>query len=293
MTRSWVLLALSFVAFAATAAAAPGTSCPYPPRVTSYSEAYAGSSLDSGTQIGDPATSSILKGYADPGGGYNFEADSGLTIGTQYFASISHLGGHTTSSPSGADAFSVGEVTDCPTFGGTQGGARAHIPIELSGSTSVIWSSTRGHVSQNIFDPAYARIMITCAAYAYGTSTLSNCNDPDFIYDTTAPATIDTTAELVFNFSFGDPITIQFIPRVTAGFSYAAADGGFGGSDGHSSGAGPAAADLRDGLQRKPDARRDGLRDVGLRLSASRSGAWRGRCRLRRGDRNRRTPVSL
>lgn len=81
------------------------------------------------------------------------------------------------------------------------------------------WSSSGVYVPANIFDPAYARLFIACAAYSYGTSTLSDCYDPDFIFDTSQ--TIDTTAELVFPFNFGDPITIQFGPRVDTRFSNA------------------------------------------------------------------------
>lgn len=221
MRRSWLPLALSIAAFAAPAAAAPGESCPAPPIITSYSEAYAGSTLDSGVQTGDPAVSSVLKGYVEPGGGYSFEADSALTIDVSSFASTTHLGGFTTITPSGAQAFSLGQVTDCLTFDGYQGGARVHIPIELSGSAFVSWSSSDTYVPANTFDPAYARIMINCAAYSYGSSTASGCDDPDLVFD--ANETIATTAELVFSFSFGDPITIQFGPRVTAGFTLARA----------------------------------------------------------------------
>jgi hypothetical protein len=219
MRRTWLPLALCIATFATKAAAEPGASCPAPPGATSYSEAYAGSSLDSGTQTGHPAVSSVSKGYAEPGGGYSFQSNAGMTIDTQFFASSAHLGGYTTISPSGAQAFSLGQVTDCLTFGGYQGGARAHIPIELSGSASVSWSSSGIYVPANIFDPAYARLMINCAAYSYGSSTVSGCDDPDFIFDTSQ--TIDTSAELVFSFSFDDPITIQFGPLVTTGFTFA------------------------------------------------------------------------
>jgi hypothetical protein len=38
------------------------------------------------------------------------------------------------------------------------------------------------------------------------------------IFDTTE--TIDTTVELVFAFSFDDPITVEFAPTVTANFTF-------------------------------------------------------------------------
>jgi hypothetical protein len=218
MPKPWLPLVLSIAAFAPPTAADPGASCPYPSRATSYSEAYTLLSTNSGVQIGDPAVSSVSKGYASPGGGYSFQADSALTIGTQSFRSRSHLGGFTTLIPTGADGHSNGVVTDCLTFGGYQGQARAHIPIQLSGSAFVSWSSSDSYVPANIFDPAHARIRITCFANSFGSSTPSDCPDPDLIFDTTE--TIDTTVELVFAFSFDDPITVEFAPTVTANFTF-------------------------------------------------------------------------
>jgi hypothetical protein len=168
---------------------------------------------------GDPAVSSVSKGYASPVGGYSFQADSALTIGPQFFGSRSHLGGFSAYAPSGADGHSIGYVYDCLTFSGYQGGARAHIPIKLSGSAFVSWSSSDSYVPANIFDPAYARIRIPCGGYAYGSSTTSACSSPDLIFDTTQ--TIDTTVELVFPFSFDDPISFGFGPTVTASFTFA------------------------------------------------------------------------
>jgi len=218
MSKPWLPLVLSIAGFAAPAAAAPGASCPYPPSVTSESgvTANVGYSLDSGTQTGHPAKSSVLKAYMEPIG-YNAEADSALSIDVQYFTSITHIGGFT-KDPSGGGGESTGYVFDCLTFGGYPGSGQAHIPIELSGSAFVSWASSGIYVPANIFDPAYARIMISCSAYSFGTSTPGACYDRDFIFDTSQ--TIDTTAELVISFNFGDPVTIQFGPRVNAGYSY-------------------------------------------------------------------------
>ena len=219
MSKGWLPLVLSIAAFAAPAAAAPGASCPYPSQVTSYSEAYVGSSTNSGVLAGDPAVSSVSKGYASPTGGYDFQADSALTIGPQFFQSRSHLGGFSAYAPSGADGHSVGYVYDCLTFSGYQGQARAHIPIKLSGSAFVSWSSGDSYVPANIFDPAFARIRFSCGGYAYGSRTQSDCSFPDLIFDTTQ--TIDTTVELVFPFNFDDPISLGFGPTVTSNFSFA------------------------------------------------------------------------
>jgi hypothetical protein len=63
--------------------------------------------------------------------------------------------------------------------------------------------------------------MMHCASYHYGTSSYGACSQVyDAICDVTQ--TIDTTFEMVFQVNFGDPLTIQYGPRIsaTSGFDY-------------------------------------------------------------------------
>jgi hypothetical protein len=221
MARSWFPLLLC-LGFASPAAAAPGPPCPYLPESRSYTEATAGPPVNSGSQSGHPAVSSASAGHT--GTGYNMSANSGMAIDNGYFSYHGHTGGDVAIKPFGSDgagAYSEGSVTDCLTFGGGYAGAaRAHLPIALDGSAFISWSIGGAYVPPSTVDPAFARLTIACAAYAYGSMTLSSCDDPDFVID--ASGGFDETVELVFQFTFGDPITIQYSPRGTTGVGYAA-----------------------------------------------------------------------
>jgi hypothetical protein len=217
---------LSLVALAEPAAAATDPNCPYGASVTSYSSACAGSCLDTeSSPASHPAVSSVSNSYPD-GYGYNLGASSALAIDVGYFGSATHVGGSMPILPASsfsATASSGADVFDCLTFSGYVGAGTAHIPIHLTGNTLISWSTTGGFTPTEGTNRPFSRLMVNCATYSYGTSTLIDCPDSDSIYQ--AGQDIDTTVELVFTFAFGDPTTIQFGPHLSAGLGYDANGG--------------------------------------------------------------------
>lgn len=215
------LLVLLWIPFAPPAAAAPGASCPYPPEVVTRTTATVTSQISSGPQYGHPARSQAS--VVDAGEGINVSASGEMWIDNGGFSAFSHTGGDVTIyefSSRGGSAGSLGVITDCLTFSGTTGTARAHIPIVLTGGASISWSIGGSYVPPDTLDPASARLTINCAANSYDPFTISGCEDFDLVID--ASTEVDQIFELVFQFSFDVPITLQITTSVGTGVGYAA-----------------------------------------------------------------------
>jgi hypothetical protein len=225
--RMPVLLLLAVAGIAAPTRAQ--VACPYPPGVTSYARACAPTTdcLDSGSQAGHPAASSVSKGGAFEG--FNFSSNSALGFDNGWFSSSLHTGGSETIYPfssNGAGSNVVGDTFDCLTVSGGVGTARLHIPVAIQGDAFVSWSIGGAYQVPDSIDPASSRLTMHCAGYHYGSSSYGACGgEYDAIYDVSQP--IDTTFEMVFQVNFDDPLTIQYGPRISSGVGYAAS-----GSDG-------------------------------------------------------------
>jgi hypothetical protein len=221
MLRRGLLLPFAWLALAPPAAAAPGASCPYPPEVSTRTLARVLSEVNSGPQYGHPAVSSASAGDAIEG--IDMIASGEMVIDWGGFSASSHTAGDLTIhelSSFGGSVGSFGVLTDCLTFSGTTGTARAHIPIVLTGGAFISWSIGGSYVPPETLDPASARITINCAAVTYDPFAISGCNDFDLVID--ASSDVDQTVELVFQFSFDAPITVQITTSVGAGVGYAA-----------------------------------------------------------------------
>jgi hypothetical protein len=198
--------------------------CPYAPQVQSYSRACAPTAncLDSGSQAGHPAVSSVSKG--DGFEGFNFSADSALSFDNGWFASNLHTGGSETIyqfSSNGASSNVIGDAFDCLTVSGGVGTARLHIPVAIQGDAFVSWSVGGVYVPPPNIDMARSTLHMHCSGYHYGTSSYGACSEQyDAIYNVSQ--TIDTTFEMVFQVNFDDPLTIQYGPRISGGVGYAA-----------------------------------------------------------------------
>jgi MYXO-CTERM domain-containing protein len=217
MLRFGPLLLLAWSALATPA----GATCPYPPEVSTRTTATVVSQISSGPQYGHPARSqaSVL----DAVEGINVYASGVMVIDNGGFSAFSHAGGNLTIhefSSLGGGANSLGVITDCLTFSGTTGTARAHIPIALTGDAAISWSIGGSYMPPETLDPASARLTINCAAASYDPFTISGCDDFDLVID--ASADVDQTIELVFQFTFDVPITIQLSAIVGTGVGYAA-----------------------------------------------------------------------
>jgi len=220
MVRPRLLLVLS-IAFAPPATAAPGASCPYPPEVATRTTATVVSQVQSGPQYGHPAISRASAGDATTG--IDMSASGVMAIDNGGFSAHSHTGGDLTIyefSSLGGNVGSLGVITDCLTFSGTTGTARAHIPIVLTGDAFISWSIGGSYVPPDTHDPAAAGITINCAASSYDPFVVSGCDDFNLVIDATGD--IDQTVELVFQFTFDVPITVQISTSVGTGVGYAA-----------------------------------------------------------------------
>lgn len=217
MQRFGPLLPFVWIALATPA----GATCPYPPEVSTRTTATVVSQVNSGPQYGHPARSRASVG--DAAEGINMSANGVMAIDTGGFSAFSHTGGNLTIhefSSLGGGASSLGVITDCLTFSGTTSTARAHIPIVLTGGASISWSIGGSYVPPESLDPASARLTINCAANSYDPFTISGCEDFDLVID--ASTDVDQTIELVFQFTFDVPITIQISAVVGTGVGYAA-----------------------------------------------------------------------
>ena len=147
MSGTQILAVLLGGAFGVAAPARAQAACTYAPVARSCSQACALGCLDSGSQAGDPATSSVSKG--DGVDDYNFGTNAALTVDHGWFASSLHTGGSETGTPfssNGAGSNVIGDVFDCLTVSGGVGTARLHIPVAIQGDTFVSWSVCGAYV---------------------------------------------------------------------------------------------------------------------------------------------------
>ncbi len=221
VTKPWLVFLLCLVASGAHAGGEPDPNCPYGALVASYSSACTDSCLNADSSPGShPAVSSASSSFPI-GYGYNLGASSTLGIDVGYFGSATHVGGSMLILPASsfsATASSGADVFDCLTFSGYVGAGTAHIPIHLTGHTLISWSTDGAFIPSEGTNRTFSRLIIGCAAYSYGTSTLIDCPNSDSTFQ--VGQDIDTTVELVFAFTFGDPTTIQFGPHLSAGLGY-------------------------------------------------------------------------
>lgn len=173
-------------------------------------------------QTGSPAVSSLSHDFAEPTV-QNFGLDAALTMDVGSFDATAQASGFTeifATYNRGATASASGTFSDCATAGGYSGAGVLHIPIHLTGSRTLSYSASGTYVPPESKPPSFAQLRIRCAAATVGSGLSTPCDDPSFLWIDSGE--IDNTVELVFGFTFGQPVLFQFGPQLLATTGYAA-----------------------------------------------------------------------
>ena len=191
-----------------------------PVGATSLSQACGGPSwcFDSGAQapVFPPSSSSIFHVFTDPTF-LDFQVSGTGIVNVGSFGATAHASGFTKvdRATHGAGAQVDGTFSDCATAGGYSGAGVLHIPIHLTGSRAITYTPG-GYTPPPPPSPppSRAQLRIVCAAATVGSGAATPCDDPQIFWETSGD--IDTTVELVFGFTFGQPVEFQFGPQLLA-----------------------------------------------------------------------------
>lgn len=174
--------------------------------------------FDSGAQapLFPPVSSSVFHVFSDPTF-LDFQVSATGIVNVGSFGATAHASGSTTvdRSEHGATAQNTGIFNDCATAGGYSGAGVLHIPIHLTGSRALTYSPG-GYTPPPPPSPppSYAQLRILCGAMTVGSGVATNCDGPSSLWE--ASGDIDTTVELVFGFSFGQPVKFSFASELLA-----------------------------------------------------------------------------
>lgn len=222
--RAFFAVSVALLAAVLAAAGARAQTCS--PYVRSWSQVCGGGLCVEGSipLFGHPAVTSRSAGFFVPDG-YNLGATAAMAIDNGGFDARAYGGGYTeiTLTSNGLGGKTSGIISDCGTVSGGSGSGYVHLPIHVTGSTSMGWTIVGTYQVTAGNEPAGSSFDLLCGVAPLGSSTSIPCDASHFAW--LVGESIDEELELVFAFTFGQPFSFLIQPALNAGIGYAANGG--------------------------------------------------------------------